>query len=61
MDSSPNAALITNAFGMAINSRGDVTGTVIHRDHGTQFGSWVFIERAKASGLVPSMGSIGDC
>ncbi|MUT89513.1 transposase [Streptomyces sp. Z38] len=27
----------------------------------TQFGSWVFTERARASGLLPSMGSIGDC
>lgn len=27
----------------------------------TQFGSWAFTDRAKASGLVPSMGSIADC
>ncbi len=26
-----------------------------------QFGSWAFTTRAKQSGLVPSMGSIGDC
>ncbi|MEU1597953.1 integrase core domain-containing protein [Streptomyces sp. NPDC005708] len=26
-----------------------------------QYTSWAFTERAKASGLVPSMGSIGDC
>ena len=26
-----------------------------------QFASWAFTDRAKASGLVPSMGSIGDC
>ncbi len=26
-----------------------------------QFGSWAFTDRAKASGLVPSMGSVGDC
>jgi putative transposase len=26
-----------------------------------QFTSWAFTERARASGLVPSMGSIGDC
>jgi len=35
--------------------------TVIHSDHGTQFTSWAFTERARQSGLVPSMGSIGDC
>ena len=28
---------------------------------GTQFTSWAFTERARQSGLVPSMGSIGDC
>ena len=26
-----------------------------------QFTSWAFTDRARASGLVPSMGSIGDC
>ena len=26
-----------------------------------QFGSWAFTTRAQQSGLVPSMGSIGDC
>jgi transposase InsO family protein len=26
-----------------------------------QFGSWAFTDRAKACGLVPSMGSVGDC
>jgi transposase InsO family protein len=26
-----------------------------------QFGSWAFTGRAEASGLVPSMGSVGDC
>lgn len=36
-------------------------GTVIHSDHGVQFTSWAFTRRAQESGLVPSMGSIGDC
>ncbi len=35
--------------------------TVIHSDHGVQFTSWAFTDRARDSGLVPSMGSIGDC
>jgi transposase InsO family protein len=37
--------------------------TVIHSDHGTQgrFTSWAFTDRARQSGLVPSMGSVGDC
>jgi transposase InsO family protein len=58
----PNAALTTNALGMAIEHRNAQRGeTVIHSDHGTQFTSWSFTERARQSGLVPSMGSIGDC
>ena len=61
IDSSPTAALTTNALGMAIDNREPNSGTVIHSDHGVQFGSWAFTRRAKESGLVPSMGSIGDC
>lgn len=61
IDSSPTAALVTNALGMAIDSRRPKPGTIIHSDQGVQFGSWAFTARAKASGLVPSMGSVGDC
>jgi putative transposase len=61
IDASPTAALVTNALGMAISSRNPNPGTLIHSDQGTQFTSWAFTHRAKASGLVPSMGSIGDC
>jgi len=60
IDSAPTAALVTNALGMAIQNR-DPDGTLIHSDHGTQFTSWAFTRRALDSGLVPSMGSIGDC
>jgi transposase InsO family protein len=34
---------------------------VIHSDQGTQFTSWAFTRRAVDSGLLPSMGSKGDC
>jgi transposase InsO family protein len=61
IDASPTAALVTNALSMAIGNRAEVAGTVIHSDQGVQFGSWAFTQRAKDSGLVPSMGSIGDC
>lgn len=62
IDSSPRAALATNALGMALSNRTPLNGnTLIHSDHGSQFTSWAFTERAKASGLVPSMGTIGDC
>lgn len=62
IDASPTAALNTNALAMAIGNRSPQPGgTIIHSDHGVQFGSWAFTERAHASGLLPSMGSIGDC
>lgn len=48
---------------MAIRNRAAQPGVVIHSDHGVQarFTSWAFTDRARASGLMPSMGSIGDC
>jgi putative transposase len=60
IDSAPTAALVTNALGMAIQNRRP-DGTLIHSDHGAQFTSWAFTQRARDSGLVASMGSIGDC
>jgi putative transposase len=62
IDSSQTANLVVNALGMAIENR-EAEGVVIHSDHGTlgQFTSWAFTRRALDSGLVPSMGSIGDC
>ncbi len=47
---------------MAIEQRAASRGTtIIHSDHGSQFTAWTFTERARKSGLLPSMGSIGDC
>lgn len=60
IDSSPTAALVTNALGMAISNR-DPDGTIIHSDQGTQLTSWAFTKRAIDSGLLPSMGSVGSC
>ena len=61
IDASPTAALVTNALGMAIQTRTPAAGAIIHSDQGVQFASWAFTQRAKDSGLVPSMGSVGDC
>ena len=61
IDATPTAALVTNALGMAIQTRTPPGGTVIHSDQGVQFAYWAFTQRAKDSGLVPSMGSVGDC
>jgi len=59
IDSTPAASLLVNALGMAIENR-QPDATVIHSDQGTQYTSWAFTRRALDSGLVPSMGSIGD-
>jgi transposase InsO family protein len=64
IDASPTASLVTSALGMAIDQRLGKTagsGTIIHSDQGVQFGSWAFTKRARDSGLLASMGSIGDC
>ena len=61
IDASPTAALVTNALGMAIADPHPPAGTIIHSDQGSQFASWAFTHRANDSGLVPSMGSVGDC
>lgn len=61
IDSSQTATLVTNALNMAVHNRKPAGGTLIHSDHGVQFTSWAFTRRAAESGLVPLMGSIGDC
>jgi len=62
IDGHQTAALVTNALGMAIDQRRPADGaTVIHSNQGTQFTSWTFTQRAVDSGLLPSMGTVGDC
>lgn len=61
IDSNQETSLVTNALGMAIANRNPTEETVIHSDQGTQFTSWAFTRRALDSGLLTSMGSVGDC
>ena len=60
IDSRARADLATNALGMAIDSRGNVEDGIIHADHGTQFTSWTFTDRARHAGLLPSSGTVGN-
>jgi putative transposase len=61
IDTHQATPLVTNALGMAIHHRNPQPGaTVIHSIHGSQFTSWAYTQRAKDSGLLPSMGTIGD-
>ena len=61
IDSHQATPLVTNALGMAITNRNPLPDqTVIHSNHGSQVSSWAFTQRARESGLLPSMGTIGD-
>jgi putative transposase len=60
IDSRQATSLVTSALGMAVKNRKPNTGTIIHRDHGSQFTSWAFSERIKTAGLALSMGRVGD-
>jgi putative transposase len=54
--------LVIDALGMAITRRcPDRQSTILHSDHGSQFTSWAFGRRLVDAGIVPSMGSVGDC
>ena len=39
----------------------DNGSAILHSDHGTQYTSWAFGQRLRAAGLLPSMGTVGDC
>jgi putative transposase len=54
--------LVLDALSMAIARRPPARQeTILHSDHGTQFTSWDFGQRLRKSGLLGSMGSVGDC
>ena len=52
--------LVLDALGMAVEQRRP--GSVIHHsEQGCQYTSFAFGERCRRWGVVPSMGSVGDC
>ena len=63
IDDNMRTELVTDALGMALLRRRPAAdgSTVLHSDHGSQFTSWAFGRRLVDAGVVPSMGSIGDC
>lgn len=60
IDSKQDATLVVNALDMAIRNRRPEPGGIVHADHGTQFTSWIFGEKIRSAGLLPSFGSVGD-
>lgn len=56
------AELVVDALGMATLRREPASGrTILHSDHGSQYTAWSFGKRLEAAGILPSMGSVGDC
>lgn len=54
--------LVIDALGMAtLRRKPQEGGTILHSDHGSQFTAWAFGKRLEAAGILPSMGTIGDC
>ncbi len=60
IDSKQDSTLVVNALGMAIRARQPGTGGIVHADHGVQFTSWVFTQKIRSAGLLPSFGTVGD-
>jgi putative transposase len=52
--------LVLDALDMAISQRNPAVGLVCHSDHGCQYTSFAYGRRLTASGLVASMGTVGD-
>jgi putative transposase len=54
--------LVLDALSMAITRRPPARQeTILHSDHGTQYTSWDFGQRLRKSGLLGSLGTVGDC
>jgi putative transposase len=52
--------LVLDALDMAIFRRRP-NGVIHHSDQGTQYTSIAFGKRCSQAGVIPSMGSVGDC
>ncbi len=52
--------LVLDALGMALQQRKPTAGLIHHSDHGVQYTSIDFGRTLRTSGVVASMGSIGD-
>ena len=60
MSDRPVADLVVNALNMAVWNRKPEKGLVHHSDHGSQYTSLVFSQRLQDTGLLGSMGTVGD-
>jgi putative transposase len=54
--------LVLDALGMAVLRRGPGDGKrILHSDRGSQYTSWAWGQRLQKSGILGSMGTVGDC
>ena len=53
--------LVLAALEMAVWNRRPAAGVIHHSDHGCQYTSVAFGQRCQEAGIVPSLGSVGDC
>jgi putative transposase len=53
--------LVLAALNMALSTRRPDPGVIHHSDHGCQYTSIAFGSRCQEAGVVPSLGSRGDC
>jgi len=60
LDTNLKTQLVLDALNMAIHQRNPI-GVIHHSDQGTQYTSIAFGQRCKEAGVLPSMGSVGDC
>jgi len=54
------ADLVVNALNMAVWNRRPDAGLIHHSDHGAQYTSLAFSQRLKDTGVIGSMGTVGD-
>ena len=60
MSDRPVTDLVTGALNMAVWNRRPDKGLIHHSDHGAQYTSLVFSQRLQDTGLLGSMGTVGD-
>jgi transposase InsO family protein len=60
IDSRQDSTLVVNALDMAIRNHRPEPGGIVHADHGVQFTSWVFGDKIRSAGLLPSFGTVSD-
>jgi putative transposase len=53
--------LVLAAVAMALGNRRPDPGVILHSDQGCQFTSIAYGDHCRQAGIVPSMGSVGDC